>query len=180
MKTTSYSILLLVLLALSFCALSVTAQSAPPAQASAPADPAKPASIVEDISGMYSFLREGEFVQINIEEGNAVTGFVSRYGDSDGDKGSFLDQFFSKAAFDGKHLTFATKPVHSIWFEFDGNVQRGSGKTPKDEAYRIIHGKLTQFTTEASGRASSKSREVDMKSFPQDFDDETTTPPKKD
>lgn len=178
MKTTSWLRILSVLALLS-CAQFVTAQSAPPAQNPAPADAAKPASTVEDISGMYSFLREGEFVQINIEEGNTVTGFVSRYGDSDGDKGAFLDQFFSKAAFDGKHLTFTTKPVHSIWFEFDGNVQRGTGKTPKDEAYRIIHGKLTQFTTDASGKASSKSRELDMKSFPQDFDEETA-PPKKD
>jgi hypothetical protein len=179
MKTTPW-FRLLIILALFSCAQFLTAQSAPPAQTVTPADAAKPASTVEDISGMYSFLREGEFVQINIEEGNTVTGFVSRYGDSDGDKGSFLDQFFSKAAFDGKHLTFATKPVHSIWFEFEGDVQRGTGKTPKDEAYRIIHGKLTQFTTEASGKASSKSRELDMKSFPQDFDEETAAPPKKD
>jgi hypothetical protein len=180
MKTLSHSLLLLVLVALISCAQLVTAQSIPPAQALPPADAAKPASTVEDISGMYTFLREGEFVQINIEDGNAVTGFVSRYGDSDGDKGSFLDQFFSKASFDGKHLTFATKPVHSIWFEFDGNVQRGTGKTPKEEAYRVVHGKLTQFTTESSGKVTSKSRDLDMKSFPQDFEEETAAQPKKD
>src|SRR4051794_22600565 len=107
MKTT-YWLRILVILALSLGAPFLIDQSASPAQTPAPADAAKPVT-VEDISGMYSFLREGEFVQINIEEGNAVTGFVSRYGDSDGDKGAFLDQFFSKAAFDGKHLTFATK-----------------------------------------------------------------------
>jgi hypothetical protein len=178
MKTTSHLLLLILVVALLLGAQFVTAQTAPPAQTPAPVDAPKPA--LEDISGMYSFVREGEFVQINIEEGNTVTGFVSRYGDSDGDKGSFLDQFFSKAAFDGRRLTFSTKPVHSIWFEFDGNVQRGSGKTPKDEAYRIVHGKLTQFTTDSSGKVTSKSRDLEMKSFPQDFEDENTAPPKKD
>jgi hypothetical protein len=178
MKITFPWHLTVVVVALFLCAQGVTAQPAPAAQDQTP--DAKSASSVEDISGMYSFLREGEFVQINIEEGNTVTGFVSRYGDSDGDKGAFLDQFFSKAAFDGKHLTFTTKPVHSIWFEFDGNIQRGSGKTPKDEAYRIVHGKLTQFTTDSTGKVASKSRELDMKSFPQDFEDESTAPPKKD
>jgi len=50
----------------------------------------------EDISGMYSFLKEGEFVQINLEK-TAVTGYISRMGDSDSDNGVFLDQFFAKA-----------------------------------------------------------------------------------
>lgn len=180
MNFTSRMLLLVLILALSSSALFVNAQTAPAQQPPSPTASAAPAPAIEDISGMYSFLREGEFVQINIEEGNTVTGFVSRYGDSDGDKGAFLDQFFSKAAFDGKHLTFSTKPVHSIWFEFDGDVQRGTGKTPKDEAYRVVHGKLTQFTTEQSGKVSSKSRDLEMKSFPQDFEDETAAPPKKD
>lgn len=178
MKTTFYSpLLVLIVSALSLCAPIVNAQSAPPPT---PADAPKSATSIEDISGMYSFLREGEFVQINIEEGNAVTGFVSRYGDSDGDKGAFLDQFFTKASFDGKHLTFTTKPVHSIWFEFDGDVQRGTGKTPKDEAYRIVRGKLTQYASDQAGKASSKSRDLEMKSFPQDFEDESAQQPKKD
>ena len=37
-------------------------------------------------SGMYSFLKEGEFVQVTVEEAGPVTGFVSRYGDLESDK----------------------------------------------------------------------------------------------
>src|SRR5258708_1061134 len=57
------------------------------------------------ISGMYSFEREGEFVQINVEQRSAkadktkplaVTGFISRYGDTDSDRGAFLDHFITK------------------------------------------------------------------------------------
>src|SRR5512133_1351255 len=127
------------------------------------------AAAAEDISGMYSFLKEGEFVQITVEE-NVVSGFVSRYGDSDTDKGTFLDQFFSKASLKDKHLTFTTKKVHGVWFDFDGNVDRGQGKTPKDDGYRVIRGTLTQSTNNADNKVVSKSREIEMKSFPQDLD----------
>ena len=83
MKTNFHSPLLVVIVfALSLGAPLAKGQTEPPS----PTDASKPATSVEDISGMYSFLREGEFVQINVEEGNTVTGFVSRYGDSDGDK----------------------------------------------------------------------------------------------
>src|SRR5260370_11599550 len=42
-----------------------------------------PATSGADYSGMYSFLRDGEFVQITVEDQGRVTGFVSRYGDSE-------------------------------------------------------------------------------------------------
>src|SRR6266849_4204871 len=58
--------------------------------------PAAPAVSTEDYSGMYTFLREGEFVQITVEDAGHVTGFVSRYGDLERDKGTFLDHFFKE------------------------------------------------------------------------------------
>jgi hypothetical protein len=125
----------------------------------------------EDISGMYSFQKEGEFVQITVEE-SGVTGFISRYGDAEDDKGTFLDQFFSKATLKDKHLTFTTKKVHGVWYDFEGNVDRGPGKTPHDEGYRIIRGTLTQSNNNADNKVVSKSREIEMKSFPQDLDDD--------
>jgi hypothetical protein len=54
----------------------------------------------EDISGMYSFLNDGEFLQINLEA-DGVSGYVSRRGDLESDRGAFLDQFFSKASVHG-------------------------------------------------------------------------------
>src|SRR5258708_24940642 len=58
--------------------------------------PAAPAVSTEDYSGMYTFLREGEFVQITVEDAGHVTGFISRYGETDSDQGAFLTQFFKK------------------------------------------------------------------------------------
>lgn len=122
----------------------------------------------DEISGMYTFLREGEFVQITVEEGK-LSGFVSRYGERDSDKDAFLDQFFSKASLDGKKISFTTKPVHGTWFEFAGQVSRGEAKTPDKEGYWVIHGTLKEFDEDESKKVSSKSREATFKSFPQDI-----------
>ena len=119
---------------------------------------------------MYSFLREGEFVQLSLEDGK-LTGFVSRYGDSESDKTAFLDQFFSKASLEGDKLSFTTKPVHDTWFEFAGTIERGSAKAPTDEGYRVLRGKLTQFTSDAKKNVTSKSKDVELKSFPKDPED---------
>ncbi|MGA8540989.1 MAG: hypothetical protein WB566_15920, partial [Terriglobales bacterium] len=50
------------------------------ARAQANPDRPSPAPSGADYSGMYSFLREGEFVQLTVEDQGNVTGFVSRYG----------------------------------------------------------------------------------------------------
>src|SRR6266576_2388513 len=52
-----------------------------------PPVPKKPA---EDYSGMYAFLQDGEFVQVTVEDAGRLTGFVSRYGDLESDRGAFL------------------------------------------------------------------------------------------
>lgn len=121
----------------------------------------------EDVSGMYSFLREGEFVQINLE-GKLITGFVSRYGDAE--RAMFLDHFFKTAALKDNELTFTTKTVHGVWFDFKGRVQRGGGKTRAEEAYYVIKGTLTQYTSDASKRVSAKAREVTFRSFPDELE----------
>jgi len=138
------------------------------AQGTTPIAPTpKPA---EDYSGMYSFLQDGEFVQLNIEDAGQVTGFISRYGDLQSDHGQFLDHFFKPGTLDGRNLAFTTQTVHGVWYEFTGTIERGPGKRPGDEAYYLLKGKLTQNTTDPNKKTSSKSREVAFKSFPQDLD----------
>jgi len=127
-----------------------------------------PASATADYSGMYSFLQDGEFVQITVEDAGRVTGFVSRYGDSESDRGAFLDQFFKQGKLDGTKLSFITDTVHGVWYDFQGTVERGGGKTPADEAYYIVKGTLTEYRTDADEKVSSKSHEVAFKSFPRE------------
>jgi hypothetical protein len=142
------------------CGLLVAGQNSPQSPT-----PAKPA---EDYSGMYSFLQEGEFVQITVEDEGRVTGFVSRYGDSEGDRGAFLDQFFKQGKLDGTKLAFTTDTVHGVWYDFKGTIERGEGKTPNDEAYYIAKGTLTEYRTDASKSVTAKAHEVQFKSFPRE------------
>ena len=127
----------------------------------------------EDISGMYSFVKEGEFLQITLDK-NAVTGYISRMGDSDSDNGVFLDQFFARADVQGHDVSFTTRPLHSVWYEFKGKFTRGPGKTKGDDSYYILRGTLKELTTNnAEKTISSRSREVEFKLLaqPEDSDE---------
>ncbi len=118
-------------------------------------------------SGMYTFLKEGEFVQVTVEDAGRVTGFVSRFGDGESDKGAFLDQFFKSGKLDGNKLTFTTEVVHGVSFDFKGTIDRGEGKNPGDEAYFVLKGTLTENASDVNKKTTSHSREVLFKMFPQ-------------
>ena len=124
---------------------------------------ATPAS--NDIAGMYTFLREGEFVQLTVEDGK-LSGYLSRFGDSDSDRGEFIDQFFDKTTLDGNRLTFNTKTVHGVWYDFSGTVSNTPSKGPSEEGARIIRGTLVQHTTDANGKDKPMQRQTEFKSFP--------------
>lgn len=129
----------------------------------------KPAAMSgQEYSGMYSFLKDGEFVQLTVEEAGKVTGFVSRFGDGESDKGAFLDQFFKTGEIDGNKLSFTTDIVHGVAFDFKGTVERGEGKNPGDEGYFVLKGTLTENDSDANKKVTSHAREVVFKIFPQD------------
>jgi hypothetical protein len=122
----------------------------------------------DDYSGMYSFLRDGEFLQITIEENGKVSGFISRFGDSQEDHGTFLDQFIKTGKSEGNSLRFTTESIHGVSFTFEGQFSRGPGKQPDQESYYLLRGKLTRITAGADSKANSQERTVEFKSFPRD------------
>jgi len=134
------------------------------AKSAAPAD----SNAGRAYSGMYTFLREGEFVQVSVEDAGHVTGFISRFGDGESDKGEFLDQFFKTAKLEGNKLAFTTEIVHGVTFDFKGTVERGEGKNPGDEAYFVLKGTLTENASDVNKKVTSHSRDVVFKKFPQD------------
>lgn len=132
----------------------------------------------EDISGMYSFIKEGEFLQITLDQ-KSVTGYISRMGESDSDNGIFLDQFFSKADVQGHDVSFTTRPLHSVWYEFKGKFSRGPGKTKGDDGYYILRGTLKELTSNNySKTVNTRAREVEFKLLAQPEDPEEAKPPK--
>ena len=139
-----------------------------PARAQTPAPPA--GSDAPDYSGMYSFLKEGEFMQITLEDKGKVSGFISRYGDSDNNKGTFLDQFIKSGSSDGKQIRFTTESVHGVTYSFEGAFERGPGKQPQDEGYFLLRGMLTRNEISPDKKSAEQKREVEFRSFPRDAD----------
>ncbi len=129
---------------------------------------AKPASATGDPSGMYMFLKDGEYVQLNIEDGK-LAGYISRYGNTESDQGQFIAQFFDKASLEGNHLAFTTKVVHGVSYEFKGIVTVTPGKLPRQEGYRVLKGTLTETVAAANGNDKTTRKEVELKSFPPDM-----------
>jgi hypothetical protein len=153
MKNSAIIFIILLLNASLLCAQNPS--SAPPA---------------EDYSGMYAFLQDGEFVQLTVEDQGVVTGLISRFGDAAGDQREFIEQFFKQGKLDGKKLTFATKSVQNVWYEFEGTVDRGGGPNASDEGYYVLKGKLTRSAIDANKKTTAKSQDVALKSFPKDLD----------
>ncbi len=154
----------LFLLAIATCLVTISPAQQPPARAAQ--DTAK--APANDVSGMYTFLREGEFVQLTVEDGR-LSGYVSRFGDSDSDRGQFIDQFFDKTSLAGNHLSFSTKTVHGVWYDFHGVITTDSGKQPAQEGYHVMKGTLIQHATDAKGAEKAMQRQVEFKSFPGDL-----------
>jgi len=148
---------------------SVSAQNPAPKAGSS-------SSATTDVSGMYSFLKEGEFVEVDVDAEH-VSGFVSRLGESDSDHGAVLDHLFTRGSFDGANLTFTTRELHGVSYEFKGKIVRGEGKQRGSEGYFVLKGTLTETTVDANKKASARQREVELKSFPADAE---PTPGKKD
>jgi len=119
-------------------------------------------AIREDISGMYSFLRDGESIQLNLQDGK-LSGWVTTYGFLDSDKDTLVDRFFQKASLQGDQVYFITKPLHGCWLEFSGRVERGEAATRAKEGYFRLTGNLTEYTTDADNKVSAKRRDVTFK-----------------
>jgi hypothetical protein len=159
-----------VLLLVAFAAAQMPAKSAASSPAGSPA---------EDISGMYNFLKTGEFVQITVET-SGVSGYISRQGDLESDRGTFLDQFFTSASIEGHNVAFVTKQVHGVWFEFKGRFDRGKAKDKTEDGYYVLRGTLTEFTVDSSKQTTSRSRSVEFSLLGQPEDDAPDKPKSSD
>ena len=121
-----------------------------------------------DVSGTYSFLHEGELLELNLQEGHLI-GDIQRFGESDSDRGVLLTHFFDNATVTSDRLEFATKTVHAVYYEFSGRIERGEGKSRADEDYYRIVGTLTEYSSDAAKNTSARKREVTFKSSPDEM-----------
>jgi hypothetical protein len=125
----------------------------------------KPAqNAAPDYSGRYSFLQEGEDVQLNVTDGQ-VSGYITRFGDGETDRGSVLWHLFAKASLAADKLTFTTKPVHAVWYEFSGKLGRGPAKSKAEDGYYEMTGTLTEHRQKDGKEESARQRQVTFKLF---------------
>jgi hypothetical protein len=120
------------------------------------------AAIHEDISGMYSFLRDGESIQLNVQDGK-LSGWVTSFGFLESDRDTLVDRFFQKASLQDDQVYFITKPIHGCWVEFTGHVERGDVASRAKEGYLRLVGSLTEYTTDADDQVSARKRDVVFK-----------------
>jgi hypothetical protein len=168
MRTTA--IVARLLLSVSVCAGVGVAQTKSAAQDKAATNSQTQAAppTLADLSGTYSFLRDGELLEFNLQEGKVI-GDVQRLGSSDADRGVMLTHFFEKASLEGNRLEFTTRTVHGMHYGFKGTIERGEGKTRAEEDYYRIVGTLTEYTSDAKKKISARKREVVFKSFPDEL-----------
>lgn len=122
-------------------------------------------------SGQYEFLREGDMLQLTIQPGDTgaeknVTGFVSRHGDMDSDRGTVLDHWIHSGTLRGNELRFRTSTIHGVWFEFQGNIARGAAQTGTEKGYYVIQGKLVRHALDRDSKDTAQSRQVTLNSMP--------------
>ena len=127
---------------------------------------AKPApkSAAPDYSGRYSFLQEGEDLQLDVTDGK-VDGYISRLGDSETDRDTVLNHYLAKASLTGDKLTFTSKPVHAVWYEFSGTIGRGPAKNRAEDGYYQIVGTLIEHRQKNGKEESARQRQVVFKLF---------------
>ncbi len=144
--------------------------------AMAQAAPTQQVEIAGDISGMYSLLHEGEFVQIVVDD-TRVTGVISHYRNEDPEKGEFVDVSLDKASLDGTTLSFRSKAMEGEWLEFTGIVERGPARSRSEEGYWLVRGTLVEHCKNADGKAEEKRHSITLRSFPLDSEPERPVAP---
>lgn len=152
------------LLATLLCLVIVTWTEASPKRSTASA----PAVSMGDFSGTYTFLRDDDDLQINVQNGR-LDGYVTRYGETESDKAVQLQHLIEKSSLTGDEISFTTSKIHGVWFEFKGKVRHGDGKTPSQEGFYVLEGTITRYETGADKRTTARSRAVQFRSLPSDF-----------
>lgn len=112
-------------------------------------------TLPDSASGEYVLDSHGSVVQITIEH-NRLTGYVTRM-----DSETALTLFFDKASIEGNKVTFTTKTVHGLRYEFRGAIVRGDEAEPSLNGYFLLAGKMTMYRG-----ATPEPAQVRLKSTP--------------
>ena len=116
-------------------------------------------TLPEAASGEYMLDENGSVVQITIDNG-VLDGYISRVIEG---QTTALTYFFDRTTIDGDHLTFTTKPVHGLWYSFDGAIVRGDAQTSQETGFYRLKGTWVLHSDAGKNPSSSM---VSFKSTP--------------
>jgi hypothetical protein len=105
-------------------------------------------NLPSEASGSYALSpNTAEVVEIILNgDGNNVRlqGYLTRMGDGVSDRGAPLTYFFARTTVNPAQLTFITRQVHGIWWNFTGTIERGSAQVSTQKGYYFLNGTLTE------------------------------------
>lgn len=116
-------------------------------------------TLPETATGEYMLDETGSVIQITIDNG-VLDGYISRVVEG---QTTALTYFFDRTSIDGNHLTFTTRPVHSIWYSFDGAIVRGEAVTPHETGFYRLKG---TWVMHAEADKTQSTSMVSLKSTP--------------
>lgn len=92
----------------------------------------------EEASGEYNLDKPGELLQIILDGGGRLTGYLSIEGDRESDRGTPLTFLFRHTRVSREQIAFETVVIHSVWYGFRGAIEHA----PEDSkqsfgAYRL-------------------------------------------
>jgi hypothetical protein len=73
-----------------------------------------------------------------------LQGYLTRIGDGVSDRGAPLTYFFARTTVNPARLTFITRQVHGVWWNFAGSIERGSVQTSAQKGFYFLNGTLTE------------------------------------
>ena len=105
-------------------------------------------SLPEDAAGAYALSpNPAEIVEMILNgDGSSVRlqGYLTRMGDGSSDRGAPLTYFFARTTVSPTQLTFITRQVHGVWWNFAGTIDRGSAQSNAQKGYYFLNGMLTE------------------------------------
>lgn len=120
-------------------------------------------TLPEDAFGEYEWGRRGDVIEIALD-GGGLSGYISRFGDSESDNGTPLTFFFDRVSARERQVGFTTRQIHGIWYAFEGTIVRGPGLDRGDEGFYLLQGTLT---THDAARGTETQQAVRLKSEPE-------------
>jgi hypothetical protein len=116
--------------------------------------------IPDEASGEYGFGQPGEVIQIILEPSGRLTGYISKFGSHESDRGAPLTFPFFHTLVSGEQIQFETSTIHGVWYSFRGSIARDTAKGRSEEGYYRLSGLMEEHDTAA---ATVQKRNVDLK-----------------